>query len=95
MGRELEEQAEMLEDTENITDRVGSKLGVGMKKIRYVIEKNEGKSRTGMSWGIFWGCFADYLDRQVLQLLHFSLDRRSDHLADLAIDGLSMPRAVV
>ncbi|EGP84916.1 unnamed protein product [Zymoseptoria tritici ST99CH_1A5] len=43
MGRELEEQAEMLEDTENITDRVGSKLGVGMKKIRYVIEKNEDK----------------------------------------------------
>lgn len=43
MGRELEEQAEMLEDTENITDRVGGKLQTGMKKIRYVIEKNEGE----------------------------------------------------
>ncbi|WPH03859.1 Hypothetical protein R9X50_00674200 [Acrodontium crateriforme] len=42
MGRELEEQAEMLEETENITDRVGSKLGAGMKQMRYVIEKNEG-----------------------------------------------------
>ncbi|KAF7192932.1 t-SNARE affecting a late Golgi compartment protein 1 [Pseudocercospora fuligena] len=41
MGRELEEQAELLEDTENITDRVGGKLATGMKKIRYVIEKNE------------------------------------------------------
>ncbi|GIZ47947.1 hypothetical protein CKM354_001102200 [Cercospora kikuchii] len=41
MGRELEEQAELLEDTENITDRVAGKLGTGMKKIRYVIEKNE------------------------------------------------------
>lgn len=43
MGRELEEQAELLEDTENITDRVGGKLQTGMKKIRYVIEKNEGE----------------------------------------------------
>lgn len=43
MGRELEEQAELLEDTENITDRVTGKLGTGMKKIRYVIEKNEGE----------------------------------------------------
>jgi HPt (histidine-containing phosphotransfer) domain-containing protein len=43
MGRELEEQAELLEDTENITDRVQGKLSDGMKKIRYVIEQNEGK----------------------------------------------------
>ncbi|KAI7487215.1 hypothetical protein KC351_g2742 [Hortaea werneckii] len=41
MGRELEEQAEMLEDTENIADRVGGKLANGIKKVRYVIEKNE------------------------------------------------------
>lgn len=43
MGRELEEQAELLDDTENITDRVAGKLGTGMKKIRYVIEQNEGE----------------------------------------------------
>lgn len=41
MGRELEEQVEMLEETENITDRVGGKLGAGMKKMRVVIERNE------------------------------------------------------
>ena len=44
MGRELEEQAEMLEDTENITDRVGGKLAKGMKGIKYVLEKNEGET---------------------------------------------------
>lgn len=43
MGRELEEQAEMLDDTENIADRVGGKLAKGLKGIRYVIERNEGE----------------------------------------------------
>ncbi|KAK3110101.1 hypothetical protein LTR53_015956 [Teratosphaeriaceae sp. CCFEE 6253] len=42
MGRELEEQAELLDETDQIADRVGDKLGQGMKKIRYVLEKNEG-----------------------------------------------------
>lgn len=43
MGRELEEQAEMLEDTENITDRVSGKVAKGMKGIRFMIERNEGE----------------------------------------------------
>jgi t-SNARE syntaxin family protein len=43
MGRELEEQADMLDDVDNITERVGGKLQTGMKKINYVIRKNEGK----------------------------------------------------
>jgi len=43
MGRELEEQAEMLDDTTNITDRVGGKLGQGIKKMKYVMENNEGE----------------------------------------------------
>lgn len=43
MGRELEEQAEMLKDAEDITDRVGGKIKQGMKGIKYVIERNEGK----------------------------------------------------
>jgi member of the syntaxin family of t-SNAREs len=45
MGRELEEQAELLEDTDNIAERVGGKLAKGMKGIRYVIERNEGEIR--------------------------------------------------
>lgn len=46
MGRELEEQAELLEETENITDRVGGKLGAGMKRMRVVIERNEDRYST-------------------------------------------------
>ncbi|KAE9968922.1 hypothetical protein BLS_005611 [Venturia inaequalis] len=41
MGQELGEQHAMLEDVETITDRVGGKLQVGMKKIGWVIKKNE------------------------------------------------------
>lgn len=43
MGRELEEQAELLEEVEVVADRVGSKLQVGMKKIGVVIKQNEGE----------------------------------------------------
>ena len=42
MGRELEEQGEMLEDVSNVATRVEGKLQTGMKKINYVIKKNEG-----------------------------------------------------
>ncbi|KAF2743253.1 hypothetical protein M011DRAFT_411139 [Sporormia fimetaria CBS 119925] len=41
MGRELEEQREMLEDVDNVADRVGGKLQVGLKKVGWVIKKNE------------------------------------------------------
>lgn len=44
MGRELEEQAELLDDVDNVADRVGGKLQTGLKKIGWVIKKNEGKS---------------------------------------------------
>ena len=43
MGRELEEQAEMLEGVDEITDRVGGKLAVGVKRIRGVLESGEGE----------------------------------------------------
>lgn len=42
MGRELEEQGQLLEDVDNIADRVGGKLQTGLKKMGYVIRKNEG-----------------------------------------------------
>lgn len=41
MGRELEEQAEMLETTDNLADRVGGRLQTGMKRMNEVIRKNE------------------------------------------------------
>ncbi|GAB7347296.1 hypothetical protein MBLNU459_g3380t1 [Dothideomycetes sp. NU459] len=41
MGRELEEQADLLDDVDNVADRVGSKLQTGIKKIGWVIKQNE------------------------------------------------------
>ena len=41
MGRELEEQREMLEVTDNLADRVGGRLQTGMSKLQYVIRNNE------------------------------------------------------
>lgn len=43
MGRELEEQGELLEGVDNLADRVGGKLQVGLKKVGWVIKKNEGE----------------------------------------------------
>ena len=42
MGRELEEQGEMLDEVDTLTDRLGGKLQGGMKKITTIIRKNEG-----------------------------------------------------
>ena len=43
MGRELEEQHEMLDEVETVGDRVGGKLQTGLKKVGWVIKKNEGQ----------------------------------------------------
>jgi member of the syntaxin family of t-SNAREs len=42
MGRELEEQTEMLKEVDTIADRVGGTLHTGMKKVGWVIKQNEG-----------------------------------------------------
>jgi t-SNARE syntaxin family protein len=42
MGRELEEQGQMIEEVNGIADRVGGKLQGGMKRLNTVIQKNEG-----------------------------------------------------
>lgn len=41
MGRELEEQAEMLEDVDGLADRVGGRLQTGLKSMKTVIRRNE------------------------------------------------------
>ncbi|KAF2647535.1 hypothetical protein K491DRAFT_614450 [Lophiostoma macrostomum CBS 122681] len=41
MGRELEEQGELLNDVDQVADRVGGKLQTGLKKVGWVIKKNE------------------------------------------------------
>lgn len=43
MGRELEEQHEMLDEVDTLADRVGGKLQTGIKKVGWVIKKNEGE----------------------------------------------------
>lgn len=42
MGRELEEQGELLNDVDNVADRVGGKLQTGLQKVGWVIRQNEG-----------------------------------------------------
>ncbi|KAK3901118.1 t-SNARE [Staphylotrichum tortipilum] len=41
MGRELEEQAEMLQVVDELADRVGGRLQTGMEKLKYVMRRNE------------------------------------------------------
>jgi t-SNARE syntaxin family protein len=41
MGRELEEQGEMLAETDGLADRVGGRLQSGLKTMGTVIKKNE------------------------------------------------------
>lgn len=43
MGKELEEQGEILDDVDVLADRIGGKLENGIKRIGWVIKKNEGK----------------------------------------------------
>ena len=41
MGRELEEQREMLVEVNVLTDRVGDRLQTGMQKLQYIVRRNE------------------------------------------------------
>jgi hypothetical protein len=43
MGRELGEQGELLDDVDHVADRVGGRLRTGIKKVGWVIKKNEGQ----------------------------------------------------
>ncbi|KAJ5609367.1 hypothetical protein N7528_009934 [Penicillium herquei] len=43
MGRELEDQAIMIDEVDTLADRVGGKLTNGMARIRHIVRKNEGK----------------------------------------------------
>lgn len=44
MGRELEDQAVMIDEVDTLADRVGGKLANGMSRIKHIVRKNEGKS---------------------------------------------------
>lgn len=74
MGRELEEQGELLDSVDTLADRVGGKLQNGIKKVGWVIKKNEGKTV----------CLGEALvmlkmtARHGKQLLHCYIDHGSD-----------------
>jgi t-SNARE syntaxin family protein len=44
MGRELEDQAVMIDEVDTLADRVGGKLSNGMSRIKHIVRKNEGKT---------------------------------------------------
>lgn len=48
MGRELEDQAVMIDEVDTLADRVGSKLSNGMSRIKHIVRKNEGKHSGGL-----------------------------------------------
>jgi len=50
MGRELEEQGDLLDGVDVLADRVGGKLQNGIKKIGWVIQKNESMLRCNFVW---------------------------------------------
>lgn len=60
MGRELEEQREMLEVVDTMADRVQGRLQTGMAKMAYVVRKNEDR------WS---GCFISLLIMVLIILL--------------------------
>lgn len=70
MGRELEEQAEMLEEVEGVTDRVQGKISQGVKRIGFVIRKNEGE----FSQHFVFRCDIEFVltmyCRSLVELLH-------------------------
>ncbi|KAG0155708.1 hypothetical protein PDIDSM_2881 [Penicillium digitatum] len=41
MGRELEDQAVMIDEVDTLADRVGGKLSNGMSRIKHIVRKNE------------------------------------------------------
>lgn len=43
MGRELEEQGVMLDEVDTLADRVGGKLQNGLRRVKHIMRKNEGK----------------------------------------------------
>lgn len=56
MGRELEEQVELLEDVNQLTDRVQGKIQNGIRKVGWVIKNTEGAYNSLLlqvpkSWG--------------------------------------------
>ncbi|KAJ6110465.1 t-SNARE [Penicillium sp. IBT 16267x] len=61
MGRELEDQAIMVDEVDTLADRVGGKLANGMSRIRHIVRQNED------TWSSF--CIAALIFALVLLLI--------------------------
>lgn len=80
MGRELEEQGQMLDEVDTLADRVGGKLQNGVKKVGYVIKKNEGEYHKGQ---LNFGMRTLIANRYSIKLLYRRSDIRTDSTAHL------------
>jgi member of the syntaxin family of t-SNAREs len=90
MGRELEEQGQILEEVDHAADRVGRKLQTGMRRIGEVIKRNEGRvlkllwipwltARRLLVQLLYWcfnRCFGRLIDSSLVDMTHFM---RSTH----------------
>ncbi|KAJ5241252.1 t-SNARE [Penicillium citrinum] len=61
MGRELEDQAIMIDEVDTLAERVGGKLSSGMKRIKHVVRQNED------TWSSF--CIAALIFALILLLI--------------------------
>ena len=73
MGRELEEQGEMLEYADKLADRVGGKLQNGIKRVGWVIKNNEGMETFDHSDGGATNCVLDTWSSCCIGVLIFVL----------------------
>lgn len=91
MGRELEEQSEMIKDVDNLADRVGGKLQNGVKRVGHMIKRNEGRSCSSHS--ILCVVLSDqYANgrriRHHVKLLHCDFDNGPHHLINSRYNDL-------
>ena len=87
MGRELEEQVGMVDDMDNIADRVGGKLQNGIKRVGWVIRNNEGRFACQGRQILADDGSLDY--RYLVKLLHRYLNTRADYAAGTSSGLLS------
>lgn len=87
MGRELEEQVELLEDVNQITDRVQGKIQNGIRKVGWVIKNTEGASNSVLQ--VFRNTLAYYGFRDLVKLLYWRACLRADTSTHLGPDPLN------
>lgn len=92
MGRELEEQVELLEDVNQLTDRVQGKIQNGIRKVGWVIKNTEGVYNTYRPKCPKAGekvlAYPDY--RNLVKLLHWRACLRVDTTTHPRLDPLML-----